>query len=48
MDTIIIDMTAHTAHVPRMAQMARKWVRIWVRRRYRKASEALEQNDTMM
>jgi len=48
MDTIIIDMTAHTAHVPRMPQLAKVWARIWVRRRYRKASEALEQNKTMM
>jgi len=48
MDKTITDMTAQTAHVPRIPQVAKKWARIWVRRRYRKASEALEQNDTMM
>jgi hypothetical protein len=48
MDRSMIDRTAQKAHAPRIAQTAKECARIWLRRRYRKAMEAFEQNDTRM
>jgi hypothetical protein len=48
MDRSIIDVTAHTAHAPMITQTAKEWARIWVRRRYKKAKDAFEQEATRM
>jgi len=48
MDRSMIDVTAHTAHTPKITQTATEWARIWVRRRYIKARDAFEQEATRM